>query len=95
MEAGGEGRMAAVDKVPFLESQESLMASLRGAHFLLRQVASWNQGNFGLKINMTSFRAKKVARLAGDAHIFNSILRGKRHTILVISIFQIKKMRFR
>lgn len=95
MEAEEEKGMTAVGKVPFLESQKALMASLRGADFLRRQVGSWNQGSFGLKINMTSFRTKKVARLAGDTHIFNSILGGKRHTIIVLSIFQIKKMRFR
>ena len=55
MEAEEEKGMTAVGKVPFLESQKALMASLRGADFLRRQVGSWNQGSFGLKINMTSF----------------------------------------
>lgn len=44
VEAGKGGRMDAVDKVPFLESRKSLMASLRGADFLLRQVTSWESG---------------------------------------------------
>lgn len=65
------------------------MLSLRGADFSLRQVGSQNHGNFGLKINMAPFRAKKkMAGLVGDTHIFNSILGGKRHAIILIFVFR-------